>query len=184
MIAKKVGYIPKLEYLPPDPNLLFMVFEAESEEEKEEIYSLVDSFLRTAKRMSMEERRALFSVFVYGCPGELPENMHININLLSRITGYSQNKLLRIFSDISCLRFESHLREDDENEDSLGKKEMLVVSWFDYESDFEEGNSTILINEIVDLAQKCYCENHLIDALCQLDFSVLSDVTAEKSCEH
>ncbi|MRJ44852.1 TIR domain-containing protein [Idiomarina loihiensis] len=184
MIAQKVGRIPKFEYLPPEPNLLFQEFECEDKDDKAEVYSLVLDFLRTAKRMSMDEREALFSVFIYGCPGELPENMHININLLARITGFSQSNLLRIFSDISCLQFESHLREDDENEERLGKKEMLVIQWNNFDGFFEDGNATVTINTICELVQQCYCEGHLIEALCNLDFSALSDVTAEDSCQH
>jgi hypothetical protein len=126
----------------------------------------------------------VFSVFVYGCPGELPENIHVNINFLARITDLSPGKLKRIFADLTCLRFESHLREDDENEDRLGKKEMLVLSWFNYESNFVDGNATIIINAVAELVQQCYCEEHVIEALCDLDFSALSDVTAEVSCNH
>jgi len=121
MIAQKVGHLPKKGYLPPEPNLLFQVLDVDNEEDKIGVYSLVNDFLRTAKRMTEDEKKALFSVFIYGCPGELPENIHININLLARITGFSHSRLLRIFSDITCLQFESHLREDDENESRLGK---------------------------------------------------------------
>ena len=134
--------------------------------------------------MKEDERRALFSVFIYGCPGELPKNMHINLNLLARITGFSPSKLVRIFSDISCLQFESHLREDDENEEGLGRKEMLVVSWNNFNEYFEDGNATIAINTICELVEQSYCKEHLIEALCKLDFSSLSDVTAEELCHH
>ena len=184
MISQKVGYLPKTEYLPPSPDLLFEEVGAESEEEKLMVYSVAHDLLRTSKRMSHEERKALYSVFVFGCPGELPENIHININLLSRITEIPTSKLLRIFSDISCLKFESFLRDDDENENRLGKKEMLVLSWFNYESEFKDGNSTIVIDTVAELVQRCYCEDHVIEALCNLDFSALSDTTAENSCDH
>lgn len=184
MIAQKVGRLPKSEYLPPKPNLLFQEFDVEDDDEESEVYSLVVDFMRTVKRMTEDERRALFSVFIYGCPGELPDNMHINLNLLSRITGFHQSKLLRIFADISCLQFESYLREDDETQSRLGKKEMLVVSWHNFDGYFDDGNATITINRICELVQQCYCEDHLIQALCELDFSALSDVTAEQSCKH
>ncbi|OUR81580.1 hypothetical protein A9Q82_09395 [Cycloclasticus sp. 46_120_T64] len=184
MIAQKVGHLPKKEYLPPEPNLLFQVLDVDNEEGKMGVYSLVNDFLRTAKRMTEDEKKALFSVFIYGCAGELPENIHININLLARITGFSQSRLLRISSDITCLQFESHLREDDENGSRLGKKEMLVVSWNNFDEFLDDGNATILIDTICELVQHCHCEEHSIEALCKLDFSSLSDVTAEGSCQH
>jgi len=183
MISKKVGYLPKAAYFPPYPNLLLEEFGAESDEEESEIIQAALSFMHVAKRMSNEERKAVFSAFVYCCPGELPDNIHININFLSRVSGISPTHLLRIFSDISCLRFESHLREDTENEECLGKNEMLVISWFDF-SFGEDGNATEVVNEMVDIVQKSYCEDHLIEALCILDFSSLSNVTASDGCDH
>lgn len=183
MITKKVGHLPKFEYLPPYPNLLFEALDAESDEEESSIYLTASHFIRSAKRMSYEERKAVFSTFVYGCPGELPENIHININFLGRLTAISPSRLLRLFSDISCLRFESYLREDNESEDRLGKNEMLVLSWFDYEFG-EDGNATMVVNEMVQLVQQCYCEDHLIEALCSLDFSSLAEATAADNCEH
>jgi len=64
------------------------------------------------------------------------------------------------------------------------KKEMLVVSWNNFDEFLEDGNATILIDTICELVQHCHCEEHSIEALCKLDFSSLSDVTAEDSCQH
>ena len=84
LIIEKVGGRQIEEYLPPVPNILFEEFDAESEEEKEEIYSTAYKFMSTTKRMSLEERRLLFTFFIHSCPAELPENIHININQIGR----------------------------------------------------------------------------------------------------
>ncbi|NPU93781.1 MAG: TIR domain-containing protein [Gammaproteobacteria bacterium] len=183
IIAIKIGPKIRAEYVPPEPNLLYEELGIEDEEEQESVYSTAMHFLHSAKRLSHDERVVVFNIFLHGCPGELPENIHININLLSRITGMKKAKVLRILKDVSCLNFLSAMRVDDENSEYLEKKEMLVFKWCDY-SFAETGNATEIVNAMVILAVQCYCEEQVLKALCELNFSHLADATSDDPYEH
>ncbi|PCJ85516.1 MAG: hypothetical protein COA54_10925 [Thiotrichaceae bacterium] len=177
LIIKKVGGHWKNNYFPPVPDSLYKSFNVEDDEdEKEEIYLVSHHFFLSLKRMSEDEKNLVFHFFNNACPAELPENMHVNIDLLRRITGFTPSRILRLFSGMKSLGFESFLRDDNETEGHIGnEKEMLVVSW----SDYTREDSTKIAFATLYYAQNGYCETHAIETLQRLDFSQLSKVTYE-----
>lgn len=181
LIIKKVGVPQKEEYLPPIPNILFAEFDASSKEEKEIIYFTAYQFINTSKRMSQEERELLFQFFLHSCPGDLPDNVHINIDLLSRITNITPSKIIRILQGLRSLGFYISLREDNETDGHIGKQELLVLEWHDLSID-GIGNATEIINVMIQIVANHFCEVHLLDTLCRLDFSQLSESTAVEGC--
>lgn len=177
LVRKKVGGHVRASYLPPIPDRLYELLGATAENE-EEIYDSAYSFLATLKRMSLEERRLLFHFVRNACPAELPENVHINLDLLRRITGFTPGKIKRLLGGLRSLGFSASVREDDETDPAeLGSTEMLVLTWDDLSlSGFEHG--TALANAMIEGATENYCEEHGLEALGRLDFSQLARATA------
>ena len=123
----------------------------------------------------------MFNIFLHGCPAELPENIHINLDLLRRYTNLTPARIKKVMGQIASLGFESHLREDDETEGHLGKKDMLVVTFnilsAAYYHDIDLG--TGIASSMIELATDAYCEEHGLEALRRLDFHQLASSTFE-----
>ena len=110
-------------------------------------------------------------LFLYGCPAELPDNIHISQDLLSRVTGFQARKLKRILGAINSLGFTVLERYDTEHE-HLGESKFYVLEWYDLGIE-GIGNSTWIAKEIISLVASAYCETHALEALMRLDFSAL-----------
>jgi hypothetical protein len=182
LIEAKVKKPSRKDYLPPIPDVLFQQLGVESEEEKKDIYNAAIWFLRCLKRMTPEERSLLFDLIINGCPGEMPNNMHINIDLLRRVSGLSPSKIKRLLFGIQSLGFHVFLREDDETEGRIGQMEMLVVEWYDM-SENGLGNATDVAVAMIDGVMAICCEKCGKKALEELDFSHLATATSVKG-EH
>jgi hypothetical protein len=177
LIKAKVGGHHKKAYVPPVPDRLFDHLGLTTEPAKEEAATTMHRFLERLTRMSTDERRVLFHLILEGCPAELPENLHVNIDLLRRTSGFPPSKIRRLLTGISSLGFSSRMRADDETPDRLGKEEMLVLEWHDM-SFPGGGNKTDVMRAMVHGAMDNYCEEHGMEALERLDFSQLSTSTA------
>jgi hypothetical protein len=182
LIGEKLGQRQRHEYLPPVPNRLFQALDAEDEMAKENIAVGARSFFESLKRMTGEEREMVFNIFLHGCPAELPENIHMNIDLLRRYIGLTPARIKKIMGQIASLGFDSYVREDTETDGHLGKKEMLVVNFMilnaGYDDEVDRG--TEIANEMIRLASDAYCEEYALEALRRLDFHQLADSTFEE----
>jgi hypothetical protein len=178
LIQQKVGDRQRANYFPPVPDRLFEALGAEDEDEQAIICSHAHEFLRVLRRITSEERSVIFQFFLHGCWGELPENMHINVDLLRRSTDFAPRKLKRILSNLQSLGFFTSLRDDDETEGYLGHAQMFVLEWHHMTLD-TGGNATNVASEMIFGATKNYCEEHGLQALERLDFSQLASATAE-----
>jgi len=176
IIREKVGGHYKTNYLPPIPDRLYEELEVQDEEEKEEVFSVAHRFLDSLKRMSEEEREIIFHFFLEACPAELPDNVHINIDLLRRASGFTQAKIMRILANLRSLGFYILLREDHETEGHIGKDEMLVLEWSDMNPEGLEW-STRIAHAMIHGATYGYCDVHAMVALRKLDFSQLAEST-------
>jgi hypothetical protein len=176
LITEKIGDHIKENYFPPIPDLLFKDFNIENEEEKNDVYGAALSFFYSLKRMTEDERHLILCFLMRACPGELPENVHISIDLLKRESGFTPSKIKRLLGNLRSLGFYSKLREDRETEGHLGEQELLVLEWHDMSID-GIGNATDIASTMVDLGRKGYCLEHGLQALKRLDFSQLSEVT-------
>lgn len=182
LVADKLGGRQRHDYLPPIPDRLFEAFDAEDDDEMEMLLIGASSFFDSLKRMTKEERHVIFNIFLHGCPAELSENIHVNIDLLRRCVGMTPARIKKVVGQIASLGFESHMREDDETEGHLGKKEMLVLTFNVLNSAYDEDvdRGTAIANEMIELTTDAYCEEHGLEALHRLDFHQLASSTFEK----
>lgn len=187
LVYKKLGPRQRSDYLPPHPDRLFKELGARRKKNREIVLEHAQNFMNVLRRMSEQERDLVFALFREACPAELPKNVHVNIDLLRRCTGVAPARIKRMLGGLFSLGFTSSLREDDENKESLGRHEMLVVTWTNLSADIEEefpNTSTAVAAAMVGLVRSSYCRTCGPPVLRNLDFAQLATVTFEDDLHH
>ena len=188
LAATKLGNPVRQNYLPP---ILDRLFErlgiSDDDETKESARSQAWDFFQVLRRMNSEERDVVLTLISHGCPVELPDNIHINTDLLRRLTGKSVARLKSILGGIRSLGFECSVTEYTEKEhrvhglhgELLGDSWMFELNWIDLSnvSDYPE---LLVAREMVIGATENYCEEHGREFLKRLDFSQLASATASE----
>ena len=180
LIITKVGPRQRVNYFPPIPNKLFKLLPLDGESDKELIVSRAHDYFNALRRMTKEERSVVFAIFLEGCPAELPDNVHINLDLLRRITGIVPNKLKLIVGNLDSLGFTSRIRKGHDGEPSLVRQEFLELEFLSLSGDESSGESTELAHAITTEATVDMCSDCTMKALQNLDFGQLSSATHEK----
>ncbi len=179
MITEKIGPRQNFSYLPPVPDRLFHSLAVKDKTDQDFVHRSACSFLESLGRMSKEERSVTFQFVLNACLEELPDNLHINIDLLRRYTGSTPQRLRRILGGLQSLGFESLVRDDEETRPGrIGKSEMLVLRWHDMKYN-GMGNATDIIYSMIQGATEGYCHEHAMSALDRLDFSQLGTASTE-----
>lgn len=183
LIRKKLGPIRRQNYFPPEPDLLFAALGAETDDEQEAAVLIGQAFMQALQRMTTAERDLITEVFLEGCTAELPENVHISLDLIRRELGLAPAETLRTLRGLSSVGFSSSTRpsEDDDVDD-----EMVVVEWHDRTTYDEEAvscewsmeRSTEVACQIVRMSDNL-CQEHIVERVRALDFSALSSATVE-----
>jgi hypothetical protein len=134
--------------------------------------------------MSEDERLVVYYAML-GCPAELPHNVHINIDLLRRETGFTVAKLKRILGGLRSLGVTCELRKQSHGK-AMGKSLMAYLKWADLKGgmpfrwESTECDSDILIAaETVRAGTYGYCRTCAEAAFKRLDFSQLCAATTE-----
>ena len=183
LTVDKLGNPQRSNYLPPQPDRLYDRLEVlDDPEAREVVESLAQSFLNVLQRMTPDERDAVLTLLRHGCPADLPDNVHINVDLLRRVTGKSVPKLKRLLGGLRSLGFECSIREATEGDEPhlegepLGESYLFEFNWLDF-SDLSGCPALLVAHEMVDLATDNYCEEHGAEFLARLDFSQLASAT-------
>lgn len=190
LIEEKLGQGIRENYLPPSLDLLFERLGIPDTDlsAQEDARWHAQAFFDTLRRMTVDERRAVISLFSFGCPADLPYNIHIDTDLLSRHTGEPEAKLVRLLGGIRSLGFHCTREESREHEDAsvpsaiLGDQHFFYLEWHNLkvrrEDDEEiELPELLVANEMIAGATEGYCEEHGIMFLERLDFSQLASAT-------
>ena len=185
LIARKLGKDVRRNYLPPTLDRLFERLGIEDDHEAQaHVNSQAWSFFQVLRRMNSDERDAVVSLIRFGCPSDLPGNLHINTDLLRRYTGKSVARLKRLLGGVRSLGFECSIRKGTEGEagvsgTTLGDYYLFYLRWFDLSGE-EQFPALLVANEMIWGATEHYCEEHGTEFLERLDFSQLSSATASK----
>ena len=180
MIIKKVGKPQAENYFPPEPDRLYKRLKLRSVKSRNTANLRANHFFRVLQRMSHEEREVVFQTIICGCPAELPENIHIRIDMLRRITNFTVAKIKRLVGGLSSLGFEVTYRDQHEHEEdtTYNKDSVLVIEWHDMSVDISvSGNATIVVSEMICGAIEGFCEECGLINLRKLNFSQLASVT-------
>ena len=189
LIAGKLGKRERKNFLPPDLDRLYKWLEVEDDAEvQSQIYSHAWAFFDVLRRMTLDERNTVISLIRFGCPADLPDNVHINTDLLRRHTGISVTRLTRLLGGIRSLGFRCSVSKGKDHEEvtageSLGEVDLFNLTWFNLSEDAGEFPELLVASEMIDGATYQYCEEHGTPFLERLDFSQLSNATATEE-EH
>lgn len=183
MIQSKVGVKERWNYFPPTPDLLFRELKVRTKRDRNIVESRARTFFQSLERMTDEERIIVFTVFIHTCPDGLPDDVHINLDLLRRITKYPRSKIIRILGRLSSLGFDVRIDNDNKKTGDVihHRSELLVLQWHDASADEDEfGNATLEAEKVIRVAAKDCCTDCALKRLMRLDFSQLSSATFTK----
>jgi hypothetical protein len=169
------------------PDRLFERLGVVSEEAQEFVIDDAWAFMRVLKRMSADELKVIFELFLHACKTELLDNVHISVDLLRRETGFAPNKLKRLLGGLQSLGFYTSVREDDGLHGTLGRFDMFVLEWHNMAAGDDhpnDGNATEVVAEMIDGMTVDRCMECMKLAWTNFDFSALSTVTAEAAPTH
>jgi hypothetical protein len=185
LAVSKLGEFERRNYFPPVPDRLFDRLGVGNDKEAEEhSRSQAWAFFQALRRMTQDEREVVLTLIQFGCPADLPDNIHISADLLRRYTGKSTTRLKRILGGIRSLGFECAVRESTKEEavlhgELLGESYMFELDWRDF-SDDSDYPALVVASEMVFAATENYCEEHGMNFLKRLDFSQLATATVSE----
>ncbi|MGA9309109.1 MAG: hypothetical protein WBV74_01915 [Pseudonocardiaceae bacterium] len=87
--------------------------------------------------MTVEERRLIAHLFAEGCQTELPDNVHVSMDIVRRDLGITPTDLVERLRVMSSLGIEQQVRVDKDHDGD----DMIVVRWLDlmtYDDEFTE----------------------------------------------
>ena len=90
--------------------------------------------MQTLMRMTVDERRLIAHIFQEGCHSQLPDNVHISLDLLRRDLDMTPTAVVENLRAMTSLGFEGEIEPDEDHGD-----DMLFVRWMDtmsYKDDF------------------------------------------------
>jgi hypothetical protein len=184
LISEKLGPRVRANFFPPEPDKLYVEFGADSAETREAIRRISISFMQTLLRMTVEERRLIAHVFAEGCRTQLPDNVHISLDIVRRDLGIAPAGVIDSLKGMAALGFEQEIRPDEDHGDDV-----IVVRWVDaithddeYTDEFSHERATEVAVRMLDVGvgdDGCMeCEKQCIE---ELDFSLLASVTSNSN---
>lgn len=127
------------------------------------------------KRMTLEERKAVAGVLAFGCPGYLPQGVHVSLDLLSRMTRMPKVQLLEVLTAVRALGVHVQVRKPPIGHDHElvpDDQDILLSFWAAIAPDAQ--NPTKIAQMAVGTAAGHFCEDHGLSVVTGLDFHCLS----------
>jgi hypothetical protein len=178
LIRQKLGDRPRENYFPPVPDRLFLRAKAKSARARVAVERRARDFFAALQRMNVEERTLVISLFLHTCVAELPENVHANTDLLRRLTGFPEGKIVRLLGGLRSLGFYARVRKRGGHDDYLGATHRAELEWHDLSVDDDVGgNATHVAHDLILTASDGCCEQCALEPLIRLDFSQLASAT-------
>ena len=140
------------------------------------MYEQAREFVEALERMSEKEKRLLMYVFRFGCPTELPDNVHIAADLLRRVSGMSVSRCFRELQKLESLGVTTQRRLPEDEDDMLLIELSIFMRGVDYDG---PDNATNTVNEMIGGLSDMYCSQCALKALLNGDFSALARATCQ-----
>ena len=185
MITTKLGTDTRQHYMPPTLDRLFERLGIEDDHEGQDEASFhAMSFFDVLCRLTADERDAVVGLIRFGCPHDMPENVHVPTDLLRRITGKSVARLKRLLGGVRSLGFQCTIRERTEHQSEmpgviLGDSDFFYLNWLNLSGERQISSLSVAM-EMIAGATEDYCEEHGTEFLERLDFSQLASATSSK----
>ena len=183
LVGEKLRTEVRTEHLPPELDRLYELLGLDDKAEKDDVDKIAYRFFSSLCRMTPEERDVVVWFFREGCPAELPDNLHIYVDLLRRLTGKSETELKCILGGLQSLGYGCSIRESHDDHASLegtvlGEACLFVLEWNDLSGG--ERPPLEVAHAMIAIASQYYCEKHGSEYLGSLDFTQLSSAMVAK----
>ena len=183
LIKEKVGPIYRKNFMPNDPDRLWDALGANTDDERWLITAMANDVFRALSLMTPQERELLATFARHTCPTgpALENNIHININLLARISKLEPKTILATLSRIECLGFTHKMTSH-----KKGGIKNIVQLRYEPLNEQEEisGNKTVILFEMFECVGTKLCPNCAAAAIERLDFSILSTLAGFPDSTH
>jgi hypothetical protein len=179
LVRQKIGPRQRSDFLPPNPDRLLKRLPLDGERNRDIACARAHSLFTALRRTNAPERTVIFNTLLHGCPAELPENVHINLDLLHRLTGFTPARIRRLAGGLASLGFTSRVRPNHGDTRRSPRQEYLEIRYECWSVD-HGGDATELAQAMIDAATEDCCEDCAIKALMKLDFGQLASSTHEK----
>ena len=176
MIKQKVGPIKRVEFFPEHPDRLYAYLKITENNKKEEVCTIARGFFEKFKLMTPVERWVLAATAIYTCHGDLPENVHLYIDYLSRLVSLSRDEIIELFSRLDCLGIMSKIRPTHRCEEGE-VPEIIEVKWEPRYVKYP-GNKTYIMIAIFKCITKNFCAKCAKEVIERADFSILSTLAS------
>lgn len=180
LISEKLGPRVRAKFLPPEPDKLFAVLGVSSSREFRAVERIAVSFMQTLMRMTVDERRLVAHIFAEGCRTQLPDNIHISLDILRRDLDIAPTAIIERLRAMASLGFEEEIKSEADH-----AEEVVVVRWVDtmtYDDDF---TNDVADERAIEVAMRMLdvgsgdegCRQCAEQCVESLDFSLLASST-------
>lgn len=186
-IIKKLGDIEPENFLPD--NIVYVrqiIKEVIPEIDEETIDSHVSHVFSKLKKTTDREKHFLSIMVMYACRHDITQDLHEDITLIERVSGFNRQEIMQILKSLTNLGFEYkvtksiHGCKEDGNEQEY---ELLSLNLISRQPELEFDNLTIFLSLMYFGAMSGKCESCCIKTLNRLDFSDLKDKVEEDELE-
>ena len=176
LIKQRIGPIQRPEFLPYYLDRLYDYLNVPKRAKRLRagVYQLTDVLFDSLKLMTPTERRALAIAVMNTCTYGPPDNVHLKLDYLSRLTSLPSAELVSTFARLDCLYIKTKVYNRRDHEDTHVVTKSSKIIELTYEPllrDFE-GSATEIMIAVFDLLFSSSCEACAYKAIDVLDFSV------------
>ncbi|WP_295015812.1 toll/interleukin-1 receptor domain-containing protein [uncultured Micrococcus sp.] len=180
LAIEKLASLGPFPLFPDTPSALFEELDIDEEDGKNqrEAWWVAHDFWSALGRLTEDERTVLCTAIIEGCPGELPESMHVSMDHLRRVLETPEETILHILAGIRSQNFVSTVRDGIEvlehhpGELMADERDLTFSFWSKSEPD--ASNPTGVINAINRVMTSKYCQDCSLERMVGRDFSALS----------
>jgi TIR domain len=174
LIKEKLGPLVRDNFMPDDPDRLLTAYGAKTVEEKRLLTRVARGVFEHLSLMTPEERQLVSVLALNTCPTgpEIDGDVHMNINLLARLTGVAVDEIIAVCSRIECLGFSYKLTTHGQRSQP---KDILRLTYQPlYVAKELRGNWMRLVYAVFHCIAEHLCPVCLSTAINRMDLSVLS----------
>jgi hypothetical protein len=132
LIVTKLGPRERRNYFPSDLSPLFDRLHAHEDFEQHVVATHAANFFAEFVDLEERERDLVMTVFANGCPGDMPENMHLHLEKIRRWLGIEPADISGVLKRMTPFGFEYELRESGEDEPGESPEDkLLALRWLD-----------------------------------------------------
>jgi hypothetical protein len=162
------------------------MWEVDLEIDEETIDSHVAHVFSILKKTTDREKRLLSIMVMHACRHDITKDLHEDITLIERHSGYNKQEIIEILKSLTNLGFEYKITKSIhgcEEEGNEREYELLSLNLISRQPDLEYDNLTIFLSLMYFGAMSGKCEGCCLKTLNRLDFSDLKSKVDEEELD-